>query len=366
MERDYPSDTDRTRSASPPNSVYNTAKKMATPNMRINTLLNEDGPASTPVPKGPGRGNWSRNRQSGIGASGGPAARSFKAKLDATNSQDGQSPSTSAPTFNGPHGFYLPLNGSDPSHKRTRPLTQHQLAVEQYRRRRVDVILDRGIRIEYKSAAKRRRKANPFIRSWIRCKGMADGYDTDEETYAQFGTSNGLIDADYTATGGGGGTKTPPPMPSGLVPLDFGGEVNDHGEESYFRAKMLSRALRRLERWEEGKSAPRARRPKAETTNASVTSAGGATTATATAPRQAGLESGDEEDVEDLMDVDEAEDVSDDDTEDETMLEAAGAAPGTTTAAAGATATATPIPAAKAGASAKWEAGVLPPLPRMS
>ena len=210
--------------------------------MRINTPLNEDGPSSTPTGKGSGRANWSRNRASG-------GARAFKSKLDAAASQDGQSPSTSAPTFNGPHGFYLPLNGSDPSHKRTRPLTQHQLAVEQYRRRRVDVILDRGIRVEYQAAAKRRRKANAFVQSWIRCKGMPDGYDTDEETHAI-----PWHPSDYEI-----GTKTPPPMPAGIVPLDFGSETNDYGEESYFRAKMLTRALRRLERWEEGRSTTRGR-----------------------------------------------------------------------------------------------------------
>lgn len=231
IEREYPSDTDRTRSVSPP------AK--ATPNMRINTLLNDDAPMSTPAPsKGPGRGNWSRTKT----GTGGP--RSFRSKLDANASQDGQSPSGNAPTFTGPHGFYLPLNGSDPAHKRTRPLTQHQLAVEQYRRRRVDVILDRGLRVEYKAASKRRRKANAFMRSWIRCKGIADGYDTDEE-----GNTSGQHPQDTEL-----GTKTPPPMPAGLVPLDFGGEVNDHGEESYYRAKMLGRALRRLDRWENGKS----------------------------------------------------------------------------------------------------------------
>lgn len=279
IERDYPSDTDRTRSVSPPGSVYNTGKK-STPNMRINTLLNEDGPASTPAPKGPGRGNWSRNRTTASGT----AARNFKTKLDATTSQDGQSPSTSAPTFNGPHGFYLPLNGSDPSHKRTRPLTQHQLAVEQYRRRRVDVILDRGIRIEYKAAARRRRKANLFMQSWIRCKGMPDGYDTDEETHAQT-----VHQADIEV-----GTKTPPPMPAGLVLLDFGGEVNDHGEESYYRAKMLSRALRRLERWEDGKTVSRGRRgPKGERDNA---------TAAAKDVRPIAEDSGEEED-EEMLDV---------------------------------------------------------------
>lgn len=250
IERDYPSDTDRTRSVSPPGSVYNTTKK-STPNMRINTLLNDELPASSPAPKGPGRGNWSRNRTSGVGT-----ARSFKSKLEAGTSQDGQSPSASVPTFNGPHGFYLPLNGSDPSHKRTRPLTQHQLAVEQYRRRRVDVILDRGIRAQYQAAAQRRKISNTFMRSWIRCKGMADGYDTDEESNTQ-----AYLQQDIEV-----GTKTPPPMPAGLVPLDFGGEVNDHGEESYYRAKMLSRALRRLERWENGRVVSRTR-PKGEKRN---------------------------------------------------------------------------------------------------
>lgn len=43
-------------------------------------------------------------------------------------------------------------------------------------------------------------------------------------------------------------------MPAGLVPLNFGGEVNDHGEEAYYRAKMVGRALRRLDRWENGRS----------------------------------------------------------------------------------------------------------------
>ena len=242
MEREYPSDTDRTRSASPPNSVYNTNKKVAaTPNMRINTLLNEE-PASTPISgsKGPGRGNWSRNRNGG--------ARAFKARLDAQgDSQDGQSPSAAGPPpgFTGPHGFYLPLNGSDPSHKRTRPLTQHQLAVEQYRRRRVEVILDRGIRMEYKRAQRRRRQDGSFMRAWVRCKGVPEGYDTDEELNAQ-------VDEH--------GVKDPPAMLAGLTPLDFGGELNDHGEEAYYRSKMLTRAIRRLERWDGGKRSSRPRK----------------------------------------------------------------------------------------------------------
>ncbi|KAF2749906.1 ino eighty subunit 1 [Sporormia fimetaria CBS 119925] len=243
MERDYPSDTDRTRSASPPGSVYNTGKK-STPNMRINTLLNEDAPSSSPAPKGPGRGNWSRSR---LGASG----PRFKAKLD--NPQDSQSPSVnpSVSTYTGPHGFYLPLNGSDPSHKRTRPLTAHQVAVEQYRRQRVAVILDRGLRKEFKQARRRRRAAaaegtDPFTRAWMRCKGISDGWDTDEESNIQVTQQAEAVD------GNQGRGSMPPPMFAGLLPVNYAGEVNDYGEEAYYRAKMCTRALRRLERWDAG------------------------------------------------------------------------------------------------------------------
>jgi Ino eighty subunit 1 len=253
IERDYPSDTDRTRSASPPGSVYNTGKK-ATPNMRINTLLNEDGPSSSPAPKGPGRGNWTRK--------GNASARAFKARLDQADALNGASPSSNAPTFSGPHGFYLPLNGSDPSHKRTRPLTQHQLAVEQYRRRRVEVILDRGLRVEYKLAAQRRRTQSPFLRAWIRCKGMSDGYDTEDEFLA----ASMHADADLA-------NKTSTPIPAGLVPIDYGGEINDHGEEAYYRTKMLTRALRRMERWEENKGVVRTK-PKGKRTSRGVENGG--------------------------------------------------------------------------------------------
>lgn len=280
VERDYPSDTDRTRSVSPP------AK--ATPNMRINTLLNDDAPMSTPAPsKSHGRSNFSRSKT----GTGGP--RSFRTKLDASASHDGLSPSGNAPTFSGPHGFYLPLNGSDPAHKRTRPLTQHQLAVEHYRRRRVDVILDRGLRVAYKAASKRRRKENAFMRAWIRCKGMADGYDTDEET------ANPNASEDH-------GTSTPPPMPAGLVPLDFGGEVNDHGEESHYRSKMLGRALRRLDHWENGKSGASSRKRYNDDLD----------------------ETGDED--EDMLDAEEGREEMDSEDEDEEMerFEAAGALSG--------------------------------------
>ncbi|KAF2740553.1 hypothetical protein EJ04DRAFT_482701 [Polyplosphaeria fusca] len=240
-ERDYASDTDRTRSASPPASVYNTTIKKSTPNMRINTLLNEDAPATTPAPKGPGRGNWRRN----------PNGRAKAAAQDAS-SPAGGAPHANPSSTAGPHGFYLPLNGTEPSHKRTRPLTQHQLAVEQYRRKRVDVILDRSIRVEWRAAAKHRRKDSSFVRAWVRCKAVegnrTGGYDTDEESLMQ-----AVQQQDIEV-----GAKDPPPGFAGLVPMDQSVEpFNDHGEEAYHRAKMLARVLRRVERWDSGRDAVR-------------------------------------------------------------------------------------------------------------
>lgn len=206
--------------------------------MRITTVLNDDAPVSTPSSHRV-RNTWNRSRAGG-------SARTFKSKLDANGGGgDMPSPAITAPavsSYTGPHGFYLPLNGSDPSHKRTRPLTAHQLAVEKFRRRRVDVILDRGLREEYQHAAKRRKRDGSFARAWIRCKGIGDGYDTDEESYIQ---ERQQADVEVRR-------KTPPPMFAGLMPLAYGGEVNDYGEEAYVRSRSLKRAVRRLDRWENG------------------------------------------------------------------------------------------------------------------
>ncbi|KAF2499417.1 hypothetical protein BU16DRAFT_523897 [Lophium mytilinum] len=244
LAMDYASDTDRTRSPSPhqrPTSVYGgMTDKKGTPNMRINTLLNDETPSVSTPPKGPGRGNWSRNRNNGT-----VGRNAFKNKLEA--SQDGTSPSTNGPTVSlhtsGPHGFYLPLNGSDPSHKRSRPLTQHQLAVEQFRRKRVEVILDRGLRKQYKVAKRRREDKGAFWLAWLRCKLLPDGYDTDEdenEQAAHYGDSDIGTHGKHIPLGFGG-----------LLPVRDAEKV-DCGEEAYNRAKVMNRVARRLERWEGG------------------------------------------------------------------------------------------------------------------
>jgi len=251
-------DTDRTRSASPP--VPPPTTRPAGNGMRINTLLNEDTPPALAVPvpppapvpatatlptpvtapspapapaptpaKGPGRGNWRRPRDANAVTNAARAAS--KATQEAASS-----PAQAQPP-SGPHGFYLPLNGSDPAHKRTRPLTAHQVAVERYRKERIDFILDRRLRHQHRQAKRERQKEGLLGRAWKRCKFLPDSYDSEEELlnvlhrndkYGEHGYGPGFV---------------------GLARVNW--EIpNDYGEEHSAMGKTLRRVSRRLERWE--------------------------------------------------------------------------------------------------------------------
>lgn len=201
--------------------------------MQITTLLNDENQVtpSSGSRRGQGRGNWARNRADGSKAS-------FKAKADYSGPHETASPGPSGASVAGPHGFYLPLNGSDPSHKRSRPLTAHQAAVEKYRKQRVDYILDRRLRKQYRIARRHRRRDGAMARAWLRCKMMPDGYDTDEELMV------------YNSATEPEGSEAPAPRFVGLLPAAM--EPNDWGEEAHARAQVMRRAGRRLERWEVG------------------------------------------------------------------------------------------------------------------
>ena len=167
---DQPYDTDRTRSASPP--AHHTSTFSVKP-IRINAAA-EGSPAPTPSaakPKGPGRGNWRRNRE---GQNHTP--RSFAAKLDLDNASQA---SSTVPGGSGPHGYYLPLSGAEPSHRRSRPLTSHQQLVEKYRKDRVDHILDRGWRRTQPLSGKKREAEGALSRAWKRCKFLPSAYDSE-------------------------------------------------------------------------------------------------------------------------------------------------------------------------------------------
>ncbi len=225
---DYYSDTDRTRSVSPADMQSHPASSKPVPGMRINTLLNEDEHSVLPTSgtgKGPGRGNWGRNRNKDATAV--INVPRLKSKADyprQTQTPDASSPNIGPGGPTGPHGFYLPLNGTDPTQKRSRPLTAHQVAIERYRKERVDYILDRRLRFVYEGHKEYRGKESAIIRAWRRCAALPDGYDTDEDEGHR--------------------------LPGGFATLGTTAEPSDFGEEVHSVAQALRRAARRLDRWD--------------------------------------------------------------------------------------------------------------------
>ncbi|KAF2141816.1 uncharacterized protein K452DRAFT_318755 [Aplosporella prunicola CBS 121167] len=249
LQADYGSDTDRTRSASPPSVAGGPFPPRITPNMRINNLLNDDSP-STPqsAPRGPGRGNWGpRNKGTPSTAGGSTARHPFKAAQD----------SPAVPISSGPHGFYLPLNGADPSANRKRPPTAHQVAVERYRKQQVDHILDRQLRTAHKAASRKRQREGALARAWKRLKLMGDGYDSEEEYHAALSAAETSLGGSESPMRAGAAAaaavaRLEATRLAGLTPLAGRLEGEDCGEEMAHWAQVFRRTGRRMERWEGG------------------------------------------------------------------------------------------------------------------
>ncbi|PGG96568.1 ino eighty subunit 1 [Blastomyces parvus] len=107
------------------------------------------------------------------------------------------------------------------SARRPRPLTQHQLAVEQNRKQRVDYLLAQRRTEALKELRARRQGEVPFVRAGRLLQSLPEDYDTDDED-----------------SWGKGGVC---PHPD---------EEEDYGEAAGFYLSVLKRAARRLQRWD--------------------------------------------------------------------------------------------------------------------
>lgn len=106
--------------------------------------------------------------------------------------------------------------------RRPRPLTQHQIAVEQNRRQRIEYLLAKRRSNAYRVIRGKRENEIPFVRYGRLLQALPDGYDTEEEE---------------TAWGKGG-----------LVPNPE--EEDDFGESANFFLSVIRKASRRLDRWD--------------------------------------------------------------------------------------------------------------------
>ncbi|KAI6858583.1 hypothetical protein KC338_g7644 [Hortaea werneckii] len=304
--------SDYTRSPSPAENrgfqAVNASGK-AGGNMQINRLLNNDesmidaspsqpaAPAPAPVKKGPGRGNWRRNKPKTdtvpIAARGGES--NHHVPLLPNNSQGSFSIQDSGPSqtqpatpgssalgqqggglnpFSPSHGanitFQTRLNPDHvptPSYqaqKRSRGMTQHQSAVVNYRKRQIDYTLDKRISKVHVRARSKREGEGAILRAWKRIKRLPADYDSEEESVrVRRGGAGGKDKTEKDEHKRGGGkeniehhhledmdlARRPRVFMAGMGRVN--GEASDVGEEARSLARSFRRASRRLERWEE-------------------------------------------------------------------------------------------------------------------
>ncbi|TKX26126.1 hypothetical protein C1H76_1478 [Elsinoe australis] len=141
-------------------------------------------------PKGPGRGNWRRNKL--IPAVGHADHHPSLAPTASSVSQTAagqRSPShgggilparIAAEILARSGGEHVPTP-SHQSSKKLRPLTTHQLAISEYRRSRVRRILERGVQKGQAEARRKRIKEGGMLRAWVRCGMVPSGWDSEEE-----------------------------------------------------------------------------------------------------------------------------------------------------------------------------------------
>ena len=111
---------------------------------------------------------------------------------------------------------------SQASGRRSRPLTQHQIAVEQNRRQRIEYLLAKRRNNTYRVLRAKRTSEIPFGRYGRLLQSLPDGYDTEDEE---------------NSWGKGGLLPNPE-------------EEEDYGECANYFLSVVRKAARRLDRWD--------------------------------------------------------------------------------------------------------------------
>lgn len=176
------------------------------------------GQALRPRAKRTKRGSSTTNRTS----AGQPQQRIvLKTKMD-------QTPDTASPAPPGAaHAIFNQFDAGSPGanlgsgNRKNRPLTQHQLALEQNRKQRVDYALAQHRSESMKISQSKRQSEAPFVRAERLLRGLPDGYDSDDEN----------------SWGKGGICPNPE-------------TEDDYGETASFFLSTLRKTARRLQRWD--------------------------------------------------------------------------------------------------------------------
>lgn len=247
--------------------------------MRINNLLNNDegmSEASPPhmapgIKKGPGRGNWRRNKPKDTSVPQSIRPQDERAHhvplLPNTGQLNFVNEAPQALQMS-PGGYHSTLLSSSlGSYKPTmnyqrsgqRGMTQHQSAVMNHRQQQISYTLDKRIRRMHTQSRSHREAEGPIVRSWKRIRTMPIDYDSEEERIKiRKAKERAEKDDDWRLNKGKENLdfysdlepwQRPRVYMAGLIRVQ--GETSDVGEEAKSIARAFERCSRRLKRWED-------------------------------------------------------------------------------------------------------------------
>lgn len=304
-EYDSDNNHDQTRSVSPQNLMTPSGNGKNLNSRRISTvtkiahIVNEgpDTPTSEPPPKNKGgrpKGSGKRNADGEIKGTPRIILRTGGKQLSSSDTPGHLMAARSIqPSMSGDKGS--PMMGSERGPKQ-RPLTSHQIAVQQNRKDRAEYMINRKLRSLDRKSMKIRLKEGAMVRCWRRIKNLEDPFDkSDDErdvrivriheapavvsgkesdAMAEDGNPFGNT-ASIPGTLGEDGVLIEPtpkkiklehntphdshhrrstngtvlPSAAGLIPVEE--EEDDYGEEASSLAAAVRRTTRRLDRWEQ-------------------------------------------------------------------------------------------------------------------
>lgn len=158
-------------------------------------------------------------RESSLNRHAGQQRLILKTRMDHTPDASPAPPGSNHPLLN---RFIPEPSLSQAPGRRPRPLTQHQIAVEQNRRQRIEYLLAKRRSNAYRVLRAKRISEMPFGRYGRLLHSLPEGYDTEDDEHAW--GKGGLI-----------------PNPE---------EEDDYGECASFYLSVIRKAARRLDRWD--------------------------------------------------------------------------------------------------------------------
>lgn len=250
--------------------------------MKISSLLDaaesptQFSPAPSSGKKGPGRGNWRRNRDKASTTHPllpNTAAPGYGFVHESPAPHTPAQPGYSTILPNDGSSFAPPSSGakerehiptpSYQSSKRSRPLTHHQQSLAAWRKRQVEDVLETQMRERQQTAKRKREREGVLLRAWKRISMLPSGWDSEDDGETKSGNGKEVKGEDKEDKNKDEKNGNVVVAMAGFVMAKAErererkrGEEDDIGEEAGYYAHVLKKAVRRVDTWDAHDASP--------------------------------------------------------------------------------------------------------------